>query len=269
MLWMTRPARRTVREGTHIYGSYGRAHRLCPENRTVEHAGVSVTQPQASGRWLCRSVRRPGSLFHGGGAHPRRPVRHRVGPSERGPSGQTGPAKQVRHSAQIPVEPLVTVTVASHAQPAGGSEAVLINGTAASPTSSTGQPSDVSVFKYPAHGMGMRVGARTSRPARLRRSRHRTVRAATNSDECCDGVRAHEAACGLHNRRQEDPLSTTSPATCTLRMAWLRPEGCTPSCRDRATRPRAARVRDRYRPHSHRWWAPGGANLSGTPYRLD
>jgi hypothetical protein len=49
----------------------------------------------------------------------------------------------------------VTVTVASHAQPAGGSEAVLINGTAASPTSSTGQPSDVSVFKYPAHGMGI------------------------------------------------------------------------------------------------------------------
>jgi hypothetical protein len=65
-----------------------------------------------------------------------------------------GRAKQVRDSAQVPVEPLVTVTVASQARLDGGGEAVLIDVTAACPASSTGQPSDVSVFKYPAHGMG-------------------------------------------------------------------------------------------------------------------
>ena len=67
---------------------------------------------------------------------------------------QQGRAKEVRDSAEVPVEPLVKVTVAPQARLDSGGEAVLIDVTAACPASSTGQLSDVWMFKYPAHGMG-------------------------------------------------------------------------------------------------------------------
>ena len=128
---------------------------FCPENRTVEQAGVSVAQPQASGQValpvLCDGVARyvtvavpsDGGQFVTGSAHVSAVL-----------AVQQGRAKEVRDSAQVPVEPLVTVTVASEARLDGGGEAVLIDVTAACPASSTGQLSDVWVFKYPAHGMG-------------------------------------------------------------------------------------------------------------------
>jgi hypothetical protein len=127
----------------------------CPENRTLEHAGVSVAQPQASGQVavpvLCDGVARyvtvavpsDGGEFVTGSAQVNAVLAVRQ-----------GRVKQVRASAQVPVEPLVKVTVAAEARLDGGGEAVLIDVTAACPASSAGQLSDVWVFKYPAHGMG-------------------------------------------------------------------------------------------------------------------
>ncbi|HEX6326167.1 MAG TPA: hypothetical protein VFZ72_06325 [Jiangellaceae bacterium] len=128
---------------------------LCPENRTVEQAGVSVVQPQASGRvalpvlcdgrarFVTVDVPSDGGEFITGSAHVSAVLAVRQ-----------GRAKEVRDSAQVSVEPLVKVTVASEARLDGGGEAVLVDVTAACPASSAGQLSDVSVFKYPANGTG-------------------------------------------------------------------------------------------------------------------
>jgi hypothetical protein len=128
---------------------------FCPENRMVEQAGVSVAQPQASGhaalpvlcdgvaRYVTVAVPSNGGQFVTGSAQVSAVLAVRQ-----------GRAKEVRDSAQVPVEPLVKVTVASEARLGGGGEAVLIDVTAACPASSAGQLSDVWVFKYPAHGMG-------------------------------------------------------------------------------------------------------------------
>jgi hypothetical protein len=128
---------------------------ICPENRTVEQADVSVVQPQASGRValpvLCNGTARfvtvdvpsDGGEFVTGSAQVSAFLAVRQ-----------GRLKEVRDSAQVLVEPLVRVTVASEARLDGGGEAVLIDVTAACPASSAGQLSDVSVFKYPANGTG-------------------------------------------------------------------------------------------------------------------
>jgi len=128
---------------------------FCPENRTVEQGGVSVVQPQASGqmalpvvcdgvaRYVTVAVPSDGAEFVTGLAQVSAVLAVRQ-----------GRVKDVRDSAQVSVEPLMKVTVASQARLDGGGEAVLIDVTSACPASSAGQLSDVSVFKYPAHGVG-------------------------------------------------------------------------------------------------------------------